>query len=285
MQTLGGTRISPAVVKDDRILPFTRLVSAAVVPFLILAFIILYLNPEESGQRFAWEIQPRLTAMYMGAGYLGGAYLFAQALSRRSWHRVAPGIPAVTVFTISMLLVTILHRERFDLNHTPFQLWLVLYIVTPILVPSVGLLNGKPDPGTPEPLDAPVPAIARIGLGVLGGLLLVYAVVTFITPEISLRVWPWRLTALTARVLAGWCALLGVGGLTISRERRWSAWKVGLTSIALWHTLVLLTAALNPGDFNTGRPVNWYTASVAQVLLGMGVLYAVMERRNRQAGA
>ena len=40
-------------VKDDSIFPLTRAFSVAVVPFLVLAFIILYLFPDESGRRFA----------------------------------------------------------------------------------------------------------------------------------------------------------------------------------------------------------------------------------------
>ena len=32
-------------MKDDRIFPFTRIVAAIVVPFLVLAFLILYFFP------------------------------------------------------------------------------------------------------------------------------------------------------------------------------------------------------------------------------------------------
>jgi hypothetical protein len=71
---------------DDRILPVTRIVSAIIVPFLVLAFLILYFYPDESGQRFAWAIYPRIQAMYVGAGYLGAViYSCGQSL-------VDPGI-------------------------------------------------------------------------------------------------------------------------------------------------------------------------------------------------
>ena len=265
--------------KDDRIFPLTRWISAAVVPFLVLAFIILYLFPDESGRRFAWEIKPHMTAMYIGAGYLGGAYLFLHAIFGRHWHRIAAGFPAVTTFTISMLLITILHWNRFDLHHFPFQLWLVLYVVTPFLVPATWLYNRKTDPGTPEARDAVVPPWARYALGLLGGVLLVFSVAAFIRPDLLIPIWPWALTTISARALAGWFALLGVGGLVISRDWRWSAWKVGLGSIALWHILVLLAAALNPGDFTGSYPFNWYLVSVAVVLLGMAFLAVIMHDR------
>ncbi|HEY1409688.1 MAG TPA: hypothetical protein VF434_12145, partial [Promineifilum sp.] len=65
-----------SALQDDAILPSTRLVAAGVIPFLIAAFIILYLLPGTTGERFAWEIGSPLTAALMGAGYLGGAYFF-----------------------------------------------------------------------------------------------------------------------------------------------------------------------------------------------------------------
>jgi hypothetical protein len=80
--------------------------------------------------------------------------------------------------------------------------------------------------------------------------------------------------------MAGWFALLGVGGIRISLDARWSAWQVGIVSIALWHILVLLAAVLNPGDFASSGWVNWYTTSVALVLLGMAGLAVWMQIRG-----
>jgi hypothetical protein len=126
---------------DDQIRPFTRIVAAIIIPFLIAAFIILYFFPDASGRRFAWQIQPAMTAVWMGAGYFGGAYFFLRVLLGKRWHRVAVGFWAVTAFTWAMLLATIIHWDRFDTGHLPFQIWLVLYVVTPFLVPFVWWRN------------------------------------------------------------------------------------------------------------------------------------------------
>ena len=76
-------------IQDDRILPATRLTAALVVPVLILAFLILYFFPETSGERFAWQIKPDMTAAFMGAGYLGGSWLFLHAVFGRRRHLAA----------------------------------------------------------------------------------------------------------------------------------------------------------------------------------------------------
>jgi hypothetical protein len=266
--------------EDDRILPITRVAAAVIVPFLLLAFLILYFYPDESGRRFAWQIQPRIQAMYIGAGYLGGGYLFTRAIFGRRWHRVAPGFLPVTAFTISMLLLTILHWSKFDLSHFPFQLWLVLYVVTPVLVPWLWLNNRKADPGLAEPGDVLVPLpVCRLMMA-FGALLLLFAILGFASPGWVIDAWPWTLAPLAARAVSGWVALLGVGGLVIGRERRWSSWRYGLESIAIWHILVLIAAVLNPSDFTGGKLANWYTLSVALVVAGMVALYVRMERRR-----
>jgi hypothetical protein len=264
-------------VRDDRIFPITRIIAALVVPFLVLAWVILYFFPDMSGERFAWRIQPAMTAVYMGAGYIGGAWLFIQVILGRRWHAVAPGFLPVTTFTVAMLLATVLHWTRFDLHHLPFRLWLALYVVTPFLVPWMWWRNRVADPGVPEPGDRIVPPAARRALRGLGWLLAAFAAVGFLRPDLLAAIWVWRLTPLTARVLSGWFALLAAGGIVISRESRWSAWRVGLTSIGLWHALVLIGAVAHAGDFTAG-PANWYTASVALVLLGMAALAIRMAR-------
>jgi hypothetical protein len=268
------------VLRDDRIFRSTQLVAALVVPILVLAWVILYFFPETSGQRFAWEIQPAMTAAYIGAGYLGGAVLFVHAVFGKRWHRVAAGFPVVTVFTTAMLLATILHWERFDLGHFPFQLWLVLYVVTPVLIPVLWLRNRVTDPGTPEAVDRIVPGIARWGLGLIGVIFWGFTLAGFFQPEWLISIWVWKLTPLTARVMAGWFALLGTGGLVIARDKRWTAWRAGMQSIGLWHLLVVVGALMHPGDFTQGL-ANWYLASVVAALLGMVALYITMEAGAR----
>ncbi len=268
-------------MKDDRILPLTRVVSAIVVPFLVLAFIILYLFPETSGERFAWEIKPNMTAAFIGAGYLGGSWVFINAFFGRRWHRVSKGFLPVGAFTSIMLLVTILHWQRFELSHFPFLLWLVLYIVTPVLVPLLWWRNRVTDPGIPEPDDVVVPLVASIGLRFIAVTLLVSATVAIIVPETFLTIWPWQLSSLTARVLGGWLVLMGIGGLVIAGDRRWSSWRIGLESIGLWHVLVFISALRNRSDFPGGL-LNWYLVSEAFVLIGMAVLYLSMEIKRRK---
>lgn len=262
--------------QDDRILLQTRLVLIVVVPFLLLAFLILYFFPDLSGERFAWEIKPHMTALFIGSGYLGGAYMFVFAIFGKHWHRIKAAFPAVTTFTVAMLLATLLHWDRFDLTHFPFQLWLILYIITPFLVPYLWIKNRTTHSSASEPNDIPVPALARTAFMLSGGFGIALALFIFINPQAMIPIWPWTLTPLTARVLGGWFGLLGVGGLYTSQDPRWSAWRVPLQSITLWGILILIGAFMNPQDFAAGL-WNPFTIGTAIVILLLVVFQIWME--------
>jgi hypothetical protein len=267
---------------DDRIFPITKIVAALVIPFLVLAFLILYLFPQESGQRFAWEINPFIMDIYMGAGYLGGSFLFLITLIGKRWHRVSAGFPAVTGFTIMMLLATILHWNRFDLNHFPFQLWLILYVVTPVLIPWLWWRNRVTDPKVPEPGDMIIPAFVLIGVRFIGLAILFISIVSFIWPRILIQVWPWALTPLTARILMGWGVLLGVGNIAISTDPRWSSWWVAGGSIVIWHSLYLVGSFIHSSDFKNGQWFNWYNISVVGLLIAVAAMYAWLRSTNNR---
>jgi hypothetical protein len=259
---------------------FTRIIAAIIVPILWLAFVILTFVPDQSGQRFAWSIAPHMTAAFMGAGYLGGSYVFFRMALGAPWHCVTRSFAPITAFTIAMLVVTVLHWERFDLSHFPFQLWLILYIVTPVLIPYLWLRNRHADPGTLAESDVAVPLAARWAMTLAGIAIGLFALLGFVAPTVLVDLWIWPLTPLTARIMAGWFTLLAVGGLSIGREVRWSAWRIGLVSIAVWHVLVLLAAGINSAEFPNGF-INWYTGLVFLSVLGMVGLFVMMERARR----
>ncbi len=141
------------LVRDDRVLLATRWLSALIVPFLLAAFGVLYLLPDHTGELFAWNIQPRMTAMMLGEAYLAGAYFFVRAVLSPRWHWVAVGFLPVTTFATLMGISTILHWDRFNHGSFAFWTWVVLYFTTPFLVPAVWWRNRKTDPGTLDTRD------------------------------------------------------------------------------------------------------------------------------------
>ena len=268
-------------MKNDMTYPFTRLVGAIVTVVLILAFAILFFLPDQTGKLFAWAIKPHMSALYIGAAYLGGAWLQVNIAFGKRWHRVQAGFPAVTVFTTLMLIATLLHWERFSLGTLAFNLWLILYIFSPFLISAIWIYNKRTDSGNPEESDVVVPAAARLSTRLFGTVVLVFVATGFLYPEFFIRIWPWTLTPLTARVIAGWLSVIGVGAWMLASDSRWTAWRVFLESIFIGHGLVLAGAAMNPADFKTSI-FNWFTTLVAIMLITMLGFYLSMESQRRK---
>lgn len=264
----------------DQILPLTRIVAAIIIPFLVAAFIILYFFPGETGRRFAWEINPAMTAVWMGAGYLGGAYFFFRVLVGQQWHRVSAGFWGVTAFTWAMLLTTVLHWSVFDLGHLPFQIWLVLYVVTPFLVPFIWWYNQSVGDSTVETDDVLVPAVARGGMALVGVFMLVSFLICYVAPDVAISFWPWPLSPVTVQIMGGWFALMGAGALATALKERWSSWRYEVESIIfVWHALVLIAAFVHRDDFKPGGA--WFFVAEVVAIVALLALYVVMERKKR----
>ena len=90
--------VPPRVRRDDRVLGYTRVLSAVIIPFLLTAFVVLYLFPGDTKRLFAWSINCPLTAMVLASAYLGGAYFFIRVLREPHWSAVKTGFISVALF-------------------------------------------------------------------------------------------------------------------------------------------------------------------------------------------
>jgi hypothetical protein len=274
--------VTEAPLPDDRILPLTRVVAAVVIVVLLIATVVLFLFPTQTDHRFAWTIQPTMTAMLMGAGYGSALYFFLRVLTERRWHRVTLGFVPTSAFTWMMLGATFLHWDRFRHGSIPFQLWLWVYLLTPVVVPAVWLVNRRCDPGTPEARDAVFAAWTRrlmvaAGVGMLAISAWIYAV-----PQSAIARWPWMLTPLTARAIAAFVALPGAAWLAIATDDRWSAARVVLGTVAIGLVLLLIAVARGWGEFDHGNALSYvYVAGLMGTLAVIVALSAWMRRRAR----
>jgi hypothetical protein len=268
-------------MKTDIFLPVTRIVAVLVVPFLWLAFLILFFFPDTTGESFAWAIKPQMTSRYIGAGYMGGSWLFLNVILGKRWHRVQGGFLAITTFTIFMLISTFLHWDRFSHGEPGFYAWLILYIVTPFLVPALWFYNRKTDSGELEESDLRIPSLVLWIPRLFGAAGLIFVLIGFFNPDIVINIWPWALTPLTARIMTGWLSLLCVGAFSMAADPRWSAWRVPLESMIIWHVLVLIAIVISASDFASGL-LSGYPLTIFTAVVGVLMYYAYMEIQRRK---
>src|SRR3954465_10029507 len=286
MRRIGMTAHPPPVTRDDRVFRSARLLGAVIVPFLVVAFALLYVFPDDTRHWFAWDVQPTITPLIMGAGYIAGAYFFVRVARATRWHRIQVGFLPVTAFTLFMAIGTFNHLERFATAHAAFWIWVGLYVTTPILVPLAWWRNRATDPGTPEPEEPALPRLVRPLLLAAGAAQSAVALVLLLSPSTMIAHWPGRRARRTAQTLGGWFALPGVTALTMGLDGRWSAIRITLESQLIGLALILLATLRAWEDVDTSNSLAFvFAAGIAALFLALLVLECAMLARQRTGRA
>ena len=270
------------VVARDRVLPSTRVLSIVIIPFLLVAFVVLYFWPsaDDTARLFAWRIVPGFTSMALASAYLGGAYFFLRAAWAKQWHTVGGGFIPVALFASLMGIATITHWDKFIHTNVAFWLWATLYFTTPVLVIAIWLLNRRQrsEPSAGDLLLSPSTALLFGALGIAAS---VTSLFLFLLPSVAIAIWPWTLTELTARV-TGAIFALGVAGLGAFADKRWTSVRILLQVAALMLGLFLISAVRSRGDFDTSKPLTWiFAAGFTALAAGVAILYLRMEHADR----
>lgn len=271
--------------RDDRVLRATKLLSAFIAPFLIVAFVVLYGFPDRTDRLFAWTIRPTMTPMVLASAYLGGFYFFVRALWSSRWATLRLGLLSVALFATLLGVATVIHWDRFNHRHFAFWLWTGLYFTAPFLVVLAYLANRR-YAALPLPSEPTLGRASRTVVGLVGLGALTTGITMFVAPAAMIPIWPWSLTPLTCRVV-GAIFCLGAAGIGALLDPRWVAIRLMVQVEALMIALMLVAVLRAPGEFAADRPLTWLMlVGFVGVLLGSAYLwyaYEVLPRRQRAA--
>ena len=254
---------------------------------MFLAGFQLFVLTEQTEHYFAWTIQPPITAAFLGAAYWASFALEVLASRERWWDRARIAIPTVLVFTITTLVVTLLHIDRFHFNSSePIAVfaswfWLAIYAFVPPLL-LVFLYRQLRVPGKDELRLRPLPVWLRSLLGIHSIILLGVGIPLFLAPQIASVVWPWKLTALTARAVAAWLIALGIGAGQAVYENDFARLRVAMISYTVFALLELLVLLRYWTNIDWAAIQSWlYVGFLASVLVvGVRGWRAPVSQRN-----
>ncbi len=262
----------------------TRWLAILIIPFLAIAFLILYGFPTETARLFAWKIQLPITAMMLGAAYAGGVWFFARAARAPRWDRVAVGFPAVGAFATILGVATFLHWDKFIHDSLAFILWTILYVVTPFLVFGSWWRQVRREAGHPRTTSVELPRIVRslfVGIGVA---MVIVSAGLFLAPETVGEAWPWALTPLTTRVMSAMFVLPGIVGIGLGLDGRWSSGRIVIEAQLLSIGLIVVAPVLHADGITFDQPLAWvfFGGLIAFEAL-LVALFVLMERATRSA--
>ena len=178
-----------------------------------------------------------------------------------------------------MLVATLLHWDRFHQGALNFDLWTIIYAITPILVPFIWWRNQKTGLTDLEEHDVRFSPIVRSALEIIGGAGVLVFVIVLIRPVLLIATAPWKLTPLTARIFAGWSILTLGSAASIGYDGRWSATRTLMESAMVGIALCLLALPRMWSDFNPSNPMTY--ALIGGLFLALIVFIVIHLRLDR----
>jgi hypothetical protein len=244
---------------------------AGVIVFLGLS---LFVFPGETDTLFAWTIQPPLTAAFLGASYWAATTLALACAAEREWVCARAFAPPYLIAGVVLLVVTLVHIDKFHMDDVTGWAWLALYAIFP---PSmvVLLLRQVRVPGREPEKAAPIPAPVVVVLAAQAAVMVSLGAALIVAPVDAASLWPWELTPLTGRSIGVFVLAQGALILTVCRERDWGRVRPAMLQYALLGALHLVAVARFSDTLDWNGPGAWLYLSFMVSVLGMGLLGVV----------
>lgn len=266
-------------MRDDRVLPVTRVVHAFLALVITPFCVLLTLHPADTAHNFAWPLTPTMSALLFASLYLTVIYSFGRVVFARRWHEVAL-VVWVTLPVLALLgTVTLCYWERFNRTQFPFYVWLVAYVILPPALAVILWCNRRHDPKVAARDDVLNPPwVGRVS-AVLAGLFAVVAAGLLLAPEFMSTIWPWPIKPLSSRALGCLLVAPAVGHFVAAREPRWSALRIGTQAAIIWFVGIGVAVARAWPEFHHARPTTWLFLGV----LALELLFSLATYRSLEA--
>ena len=256
-------------------IPAIRRFYAAAAILAAVAGFLLFPLATQTERWFSWDIEPPLTAAFLGAAYWAALVLLAWAARQREWALARTAMAPVVTIAALLLVTTLIHLDRFDLDSLFGWFWLVVYVcVTPLLglllwrqrQATLAAAPAEPAPGRGIPralaLLLAIQAVALLGVGVA----------LFVAPVDAAGLWPWPLSPLTARAVGSFLIGFGVAAALALRANDVQRLRGVAAAWGTLGALELLALAIHAGDLDAAPAgvaayVFFWSASLA---LGAG---------------
>src|SRR5688572_20112472 len=89
--------------KDDRLIPIARIVFGLLAVLSIISGPLLYLYPGGTARYWAWEVQPEMSAVWLGASYIFAAIFLLTILFLGRFQKLFVALLTVWPFSCAML--------------------------------------------------------------------------------------------------------------------------------------------------------------------------------------
>jgi hypothetical protein len=245
------------------------------VLFSVGAILSIALNPAETADRFAWNVQPVVMAAVLGAYYISTALIIILPVFARRWEMVRVMVLPTILFTTVELLVTLMHWSQFSVGTVSFTVWFLSYLLPPPIMLALYLWHERRrrQSASLAPSDPLSPDVRRTLIH-FGGLATLLSILILILPQAFIGSAPWATTPLSGRVFAGFLLAAGALMLSMARENNRSGVLIGVPLLLLMFPTVTLQIARFPEQVNFANTALFVIYGITLVAFVLGVYLA-----------
>jgi hypothetical protein len=230
-----------------------RLILDVFAGLALIAGALLFFGATRTDAWWSWTIDPPLTAATLGAFYWAAFVLILSAARSKTWTRARPAVYPVAVIAVLLLVITLIHLDRFDTNSLFGVFWVVAYVLVPLLL-TWALTDQLSDRAEPVRVTRRLPPVLRRALVVEGVVLVLVGAVLLIAPGAADDLWPWALSPLTSRAIGAFLFGIGVAALLAARDDDPLSFRGAAAAYTALGLLELLALNLHIPDLGD-RPV------------------------------
>lgn len=223
-------------------------------------FVIWLLFWPGGGERFAWPVTPRLTAVFIGTSFILRAFLGLSIIRTSEWYRLRWVVWGNYIFLGIILAATFWHVAELNWQSDILiaHIWILIYIFEPFILPFLSPFS--------QEAKAPIPAEAARGPLMLGlkrtliVLVMVGATLAglfFINPEFMTTRWPFPVDPFNARIMAAWPGAVAVWAGTLYFVRDWAEAKLAIQGFILYGAALFIAWVITLPQYDMGRNNVW----------------------------
>jgi hypothetical protein len=230
--------------------PRLKIIFLVFAGLALIAGALLFIGATRTDAWWSWTIAPPLTAATLGAFYWAAFVLILTAARSDAWAEARPAAIPVAVIAVLLLVVTLIHLDRFDLDSLFGVFWLVTYILVPPLF-AWALADQLRKTGDHERRGRRLPGALRGALVVEGVAMLAAGALLLVGPGAGDDVWPWPLSPLTSRAIGAFLFGVGLAALIAARDDDPLSFRgaaLAYTALGLLELLALLIHSPDLGD-------------------------------------
>jgi hypothetical protein len=237
------------------------------------------------GPTFAWPVEPRLTAVFIGTSFLLRVFIGISILRAKDWFRLRWVIWGNYAFLTVILIATFWHAAEMNWksNLLLAHIWIIIYIFEPLVLPFLGPYGADSKaPVPPEMSEGPILDGLRRVLIAMVMVTTTMAGLLIINPQFMDTRWPWLLNPFNARVMAAWPAGVAIWCATMAFAKDWAEIKMGVQAMILYSSALFVAWLVTLSQYDTARH-NIYTYGV--VVGAIPILLAFYYWRQEQQRA